>query len=626
MQPFDATNVWIVSGSCTPIAEKNQIISLKNTVKQRSIKSKKKLNAVVLNESCKPMYGCSNSNAKDMKRIFACLAFIAGTGSSLLATEKEIIKSTISEVTVYTQGAQVYRKASYTVKPGITEIIIDGICPTIDAKSLQVKASGNIIILDSKYSLFYPQPTPPKSLEGLPLKIRKDMFVLEDSLLVIGYELQEIQDEIDVLNATKTILSNNGAIRGQGKVNDSIQLLKQAVEYYGTKMNELNKQLLKLNRRKAEKNLRKTDMQARLNTLRNYQSNTQQDVQEKGPVHRVTITVSSKEIVSGKISFSYLVSQAGWTPLYDLRSEITTGKVNLNYKAQVFQNTGVNWEDVRLTISTNNPYQNKTKPTLHPWYIDYYARPQYQANGYSNVPAPATYEKKYKADTDSDMVKEEVSYNAQTAADFSTLVDNIISAEFHIDLPYTIQSNNEQHMVLISNNDLTASFKYYTVPKIDASVYLVAQISKLDELQLVPAKANIFFDGSYIGETYLDPSTMDDTLSLSLGRDPNLIVKRTLLKKESKEKIIGTQKEKINSYEIELKNLKSVNATIIIQDQLPVTQNADITIESVDTGKARYNQTTGLLEWEINLKSKESRTINFGYKVKYSKDQNITFN
>ena len=80
-------------------------------------------------------------------------------------------------------------------------------------------------------------------------------------------------------------------------------------------------------------------------------------------------------------------------------------------------------------------------------------------------------------------------------------------------------------MVLVKNEDLKADYKYYTVPKYDNAAYLVAQISKLDELQLVPAKANIFFDGSYIGETYLDPTTMDDTLDLSLGKDPNIIIK-----------------------------------------------------------------------------------------------------
>src|SRR5689334_16144003 len=96
---------------------------------------------------------------------FVCIAF------SAFSAEKETIKSTISEVTVYTQGAQIYRKASYTIKPGVTELILEGISPNIDPKSLQVKATGSVVLIDSKYSMYYPQPETPK-LEGLPLKIR----------------------------------------------------------------------------------------------------------------------------------------------------------------------------------------------------------------------------------------------------------------------------------------------------------------------------------------------------------------------------------------------------------------------------------------------------------------------
>ena len=543
------------------------------------------------------------------------------------AIEKENVKSTISDVTVYLQGAQVFRKANFTVKPGVTQIIIDGICPTIDPNSIQVKAFGNLVILDSKYSLFYPKPESVKMIDGLPLKVKKDINLLEDSLLVMTYDIMEIQDEIDVLNATKNILSNNGAIKGQGKVNDSIQLLKQAVEYYSLKMNELNKKLLQLNRRKNEKNHRKADMQIRLNNLKNFQNTSGFEEQEKGPIHRLTVTVSSKEVVSGKLNFSYLVSNAGWTPLYDLKSEVATGKVNLNYKAQVFQNTGINWDDVKLTISTNNPYMNKTKPTLHPWYIDYYVnKPMYNqlSNGYSNMPVMADQFKKESLakDLENDFDRN----SSQTSVDFVKMVDQIISAEFRIDLPYSIVSNNEAHMVLIKNEDLSATFRYYTVPKLDASVFLVAQISKLDELQLVPAKANIFFDGTYMGETYIDPTNMEDTLSLSLGKDPNIIVKRTLLKKESKEKIIGTDKERTNSFEIEIKNLKSTNIEVVIQDQIPITQNADIKIEALGTDKAKYDEQTGIMEWVVKLKTKESSKINFSYKVKYNKDQNVQVN
>jgi uncharacterized protein (TIGR02231 family) len=195
--------------------------------------------------------------------------------------------------------------------------------------------------------------------------------------------------------------------------------------------------------------------------------------------------------------------------------------------------------------------------------------------------------------------------------------------EFQIDLPYSIKSNNEQHMVLIKVADLDANYKYYSVPKMDNSVYLVAELSKLDELGLVPAQANIFFDGSYIGETYIDPTTMQDTMYLSLGRDPNIVIKRLLVKKECKEKVIGDKIEKTMAYSIEIKNLKAIGIDLIIQDQIPITTNSDITIESVDLGKGNLDPLSGIIEWKLNLKTKETKLFNFNYKVKYNKDMNI---
>ncbi len=561
-----------------------------------------------------------------MNKIIGLIGFIF-TFNSVQAAEKEIIKSTITEVTVYAQGAQIYRKANYTVKPGVTEVIVDGVCPSIDPNSLQVKATGNVILLDSKYSLYYPKPEDHK-IEGIPLKIRKEITFLQDSLNTMNFDLQDIQDEIDVLYAAKNILSNNGSIRGVGKVNDSINLLKQAVDYYQIKMNEINKKLQILNRKKHDKNEKKDLMQERLETLENYQQNANLTPKQTGPSHRITVTLSSKELVTGKFTISYLVSNAGWTPLYDLRSEISTGKINLSYKAQVFQNTGMDWDDVRLNISTNNPYQNKTKPSLHPWYVDYNIYKQvlsdknkgnYNTNSISMqgmAPSIARSENYSLNDEKS----AEIDYESQTSNEFVQVVEHMISAEFKIDLPYTIKSNNEQYMVLVKNVDVNANFSYYTVPKLDRSVYLVAQLSKLDELQLVPAKANIFFDGSYIGETYIDPTQMEDTLTLSLGKDPNILIKRTLLKKDCKEKVIGTQIEKTFAYNIEVRNYKSVNIDLIIQDQIPITQNGEIIIELLNADKAKVEEKNGLLEWRLNLKTKETKNIGFSYKVKYNKD------
>lgn len=560
-----------------------------------------------------------------MKNIILLFS-ILWSANNVNAGDEKIVKSNISKVTVYSQGAQIYRKANYSVGKGVTEVIIDGVSKDIDNNSLQVNATGSVIILDTKYAIFYPEKKT-VTLEGLSLQTRRKILALEDSIYNTNYDLRELQDQIDVYQATKNILANNGAIRGQGKVNDSIGLLKDAIEYYTKKMMEVNKNLQILNRKKVKVNKIIAEMNERLKLLRNAESNNN-GAKPKGPTYRITITLKADASATGKIDVSYLVSNAGWTPLYDLRSEVASSKINLNYKAKVYQNTGIDWEDVRLNISTNNPYQNKTKPVLHPWYIDFNNYRTQTVTGNSR----GSYKKdlKQKAESmgyDSDAapaaayeIAEEQSIRSD---EFTQTIENMISAEFKIDLPYSIKSNGQEHMVLVKNVDLEANYKYYTVPKYDKSVYLVAQLSKLAELQLVPAKANIFFDGTYMGETYLDPTTMDDTLNLSLGKDPNIIVKRTLLKKECKEKIVGQKNERTFAYSIEVKNLKSRTIKLVVQDQIPITQNADIEIQALSQSKGALNKRTGMIEWEFSLKPKASKDLEFSYQVKHDKDKQL---
>lgn len=551
------------------------------------------------------------------------LLFIA---QSLLATEKETIKSTLSEVTVYTNGAQIHRKANFSVKPGITELIIEGVSPNIDPKSLQVKAFGNVVLIDSKYDTYYPKPVKVE-LNGLPLKIRNDISQLKDSMDQVSFDVKEIQDEIDVLTMTKNILSNNGAVRGQGKVNDSIQLLKQTLDYYQVKMNELNKKIQVLNTRKIAKDARLSKMNIRLQELMNYQSSNT-PIENKGPIHRLLITLQAKEAVTGKLAISYLASGASWVPTYDLRADIETGKVNLTYKATISQSTGEKWDDVRLTLSTNDPYQNKTKPELHPWYVDFmnlYGNMNGRLNSVSIVEKPAVaYFKDNRDDEKKEADTQEVYVaNGQQSYEFTTMIERVLSAEYKIDLPYTIEADGQEHMVLVRNIDLAASYNYYTVPKLDSGVYLMAEIIKLDELQLVPAQATIFFDGTYIGETYLDPSSTSDTLRLSLGKDPNILVKRVLLKKDSKDQIIGSERERSFSYEISMKNLKGTKIQLIVEDQIPLTTNGAIKIEDTETGKANYDKSTGMLKWKINLDPKEAKKVTYGFKMKHPKEQNV---
>ena len=554
------------------------------------------------------------------------LLSIALLTSTLLANDKVTVKSTLHSVTVYTQGAQLQHKANYTIKAGLSEVIVEGISPQIAAGTIQVKATGAVVILDSKYEYYYPQPQLELLVRDLPPKIKSAIRVLEDSIRLVNFDLRDINDEIEVLVAARKIIISNGAVKGQGKVNDSIQLLKATVDYYTTKVSELNKKISSLDRQKVKKTDLLSELNTRLEDLQNYAEQNNQTPEKKG-VPRIIITFMAKDAASGRIDLSYLASNAGWTPLYDIRSEAATGKISLTYKAQVRQLTGLDWDDIKLSISTNNPYANKTKPELNPWYIDYQEfRKQLEEKGklrsdaFDDAPAvnSTALNMGFMYSTNA-----AVEINALGAEQFTTIVQQLISAEFKIDLNYSIASDNQVRMVLVKQSELNTSFRYYAVPKLDPGVYLVAQMTKLDELQLVPAKADIFFDGTYIGETYLDPTTMDDTLNLSLGKDPNIVVKRTLLKNQSKERIIQDKKERSFAYNIEVRNLKSSEIELFIQDQIPLTTNPDITIEKSNLGKGKIDEKTGLIEWQLKLKAKESQSFDYDFKVRHAKDKTV---
>ncbi len=546
----------------------------------------------------------------------------------LFADDKKVKKASLTEATVYTNGVQLKSRTSYTAVKGINEIIIEGVSMNIDPKTIQVSATGKVIILDSKYSLYYPKPTVEETTEEVK-KVQYEILLLKDSILYLSYDLTEIKDEISVYTEARKILKNNGVMRSQGKVNDSILLLKEALELYTLKMNEINKELLSLNKllNKTQKEDRR--MKDRLSKLNNHLGSIGRQNTNNQPIPRITVTLSADVATTGNISFSYLASGAGWSPLYDIRSESSKGKIFLNYKAEVYQNTGLDWKKVKLKISTNNPYANKTKPELNPWYLTYLQyRKEYNSakNAESRkdlynlnaAPTEAAYNKGfYMAD---ELVEDTP---AMGANQFTTVVQKLISAEFDIDLPYTIASNGAKHMVLVQNSELETNFKYYSVPKIDQSVYLVAQMLKVDELQLIPSKANIFFDGSYIGETYIDPTNMNDTLHLSLGKDPNIQIKRRLLSSKCKEKVIGDKIEKTLAYTIEVKNLKSSTIELVVQDQIPITTDEEIEIDKINVGKGKITERTGHVEWNLKLKPKESKTLDFEFRIKYDKSKRI---
>jgi uncharacterized protein (TIGR02231 family) len=337
----------------------------------------------------------------------------------------------------------------------------------------------------------------------------------------------------------------------------------------------------------------------------------------------IVISLSADAPTSVDLDLNYIVSNAGWNALYDLRAINTKSPVQLNYKANVYQSTGEEWKNVRLKLSTANPNLGGLKPELYSWYLNFYEPIERSLQGrvagvsLRKSPAPAAME-------DSDKQGEiSASGPAETTADFVSTIQTTLNTEFDISLPYTVSSANKPTLVDIRSHELKADYIYSVAPKLDDDAFLLARATGWEEFSLLPGEANIFFEGTFVGKSYIDPNNIKDTLAISLGRDKRIVVKREKLKDFSSRKIIGINQRASYAFEISVRNTKTDAVKIIVEDQVPVSQNSQIEVIVSDTGGSKYNKDTGKLTWEMNLQPNETKKVSYKFEVKYPKDKTI---
>lgn len=547
--------------------------------------------------------------------------------SVVFASNEKPVKSTIKNVTVFLQGAQVYRNAYINLSPGITDLVFENVSPYINPQSIQAGGKGSFIILEVKHDIKYPEP-PKEDANALPKEIVREIKLIEDSLQEQSFIADELNTKKFDLNLEKDMILKNKLTRGEGK-SDSLPMLIDAMEFFRKKLTDIDVQTSKIKREEYKIAQDKNRMNERLEQLYAYK-NDKEPVKKYEPIHRVIVTVSADESASGSIDINYIVSGAGWTPSYDLRSGSTAAPVQLTYKANVYQNTGEEWDDIKLKLSTSNPNRSNIKPVLPTWFVNYYYQTYNGVTISNEVKAmskmPAMYDD-VNYDMDEFKKREDMVAElplAQSSSNYAQMVETMTNVEFDIKLPYSIPSDGTTHLVAVKSSDLPASYYHYLVPKLESEAFLIAKVTGWEEMNLLPGKANIFYEGTYVGETMLNAALLSDTMELALGRDHGITITRTKLPDKERNKPLGNDVEKTVTYELKMKNNKSNTLTLVVEDHIPVSQNEDIKVEMKDVGKAEYNDKTGLLKWNTSIGSKENKTLAFTYTITYNKDLQLS--
>ncbi len=195
---------------------------------------------------------------------------------------------------------------------------------------------------------------------------------------------------------------------------------------------------------------------------------------------------------------------------------------------------------------------------------------------------------------------------------------NPLRIEFTTDKNYTFKTGEPAQLIALRNYEITPEYKLITVPKLEKAVFLTAVFEPKEEIAQLTASANIYTAGDFVGTSYLKVNE-NDTLEISLGRDKSMIVERKKLKDFSKRSFSGNTKIDESIYEISVRNLKSTDIKITVEDQIPLSNTSDIKVELIDKGNAEYDETTGKLTWKLDLKAGESIKLKFAYKISYPK-------
>ncbi|HTH55268.1 MAG TPA: DUF4139 domain-containing protein [Cyclobacteriaceae bacterium] len=521
---------------------------------------------------------------------------------SALAQNNQSVTSKITDVTVFLNRAQVTRQVKTQLQNGKTELVVGGLTSMLDPQSIQVSGKGNFVILGTGHQQNYlTDVNMPKTLKSL-----------RDSIDWASKQISLEQSQKEILNKEEAMLLANQKIGGTNQ-NLSVAELKAMADFYRARLSEIVSSRMKEDEKIKKLQERMMKMQQQFNSQNEiYQRNTSE----------IVISVSAEAATSADLEINYVVSNAGWNPQYDIRAINTKSPLQLNYKANVFQGTGEEWKNVKLKLSTANPNQSGLKPELIAWYLNFYQPAQLSEMVTSRSPRMMKAKMAREAEPESDKVKE-ATIEAPTIADYVTTIQTSLNTEFDIALPYTVTSASKPTLVDIRNYELKASYNYSTAPKLDNDAFLLAKATGWEELSLLPGEANIFFEGTFTGKSFIDPNNIKDTLSLSLGRDKRIVVKREKLKELTSRKFIGTNQKESYAWEISVRNTKSEPVRVSVEDQIPVSQNTQIEVTPVDLANAVYNKDTGKLSWDLKLQPNETKKIVFKYEVKYPKDRQV---
>ena len=596
------------------------------------------------------------------------------------------LPSQIQEVTLFLSGAQIFEKASGQIPSGESVILIKGLSPFLDEKSIQVKGQGNFTIQAVNKRLDFLSE---KEMGEKVKEIENQIETIQKSQTLFQNRLQILANKASLLSANKDL--------GGNQTGPTMAELRAALDFFDAELTKITTEELQVKSKISEGDRELGRLRSQIQAMQESRNKSTSEIR---------IRVKAQASGQGTFQINYLVANAGWYPKYDVRVKNVTQPLQLNYKAEVFQNTGVDWKNVKLRFSNANPNQSGQVPLLPKLELNYarfttvnkFALPQMPGTISGVVmteqgeplPGASVLIKGTTIGTSTDMegkyslllpqnsksilfsfvgfrteerqltgqsflnvsllednaalseiivtgyktsrkrefpAPSSIAVGGTSSLDTSPLLTSIIenqtTVEIEVTEPYSIKTNGERALVDLKAYDISAQYRYTAIPKLDKDVFLIAELSDWSQYSLLEGESNLYFEEGFVGRSILNAAALQDTLQISMGRDRSIVIQREKIDQFSKKRTIGANITETRGYEISLKNNKSQEVTLLVKDQVPVSVNSAITVTPVELSGGILDPVTVIIRWEIKLAPGAQQKLNFQFEVKYPKGERI---
>ncbi len=535
----------------------------------------------------------------------------------VFAVKKDSIlcSTSIQKATIYYgTGCHLFHTSKVNITPGIQNIILNNIATEIDLNSVQIACPEQVTILSYTHRIID---------EPISEKLKSTIDKWKDSIKLLNKESEKCTKNTQIAETAiqniNELIKNN--FTSPGKVNISGDELIKLTNYYTDKISTLKEKINQLNDLIEQVNEKIRILNEKINEA--LQLANDEHGKKTG---QLVLQIMSKNTSTINLDCSYFTQFAGWIPSYELRVNSADNTMKLAYKAMISQHTGLDWKNVKIVLNTGTPVSSNYIPDLLPSYLQIYVPILYQqlmktagsarSDMFNNVQAMS-----FDNSSNSDTFTLQTN-NPSDIAEYLNEKGNHLNTSYEIDLPYDISSDDKAYNVHIKEEKLKAAYEHFAIPKLDGDAFFSAKIGNWGNLNILPGESNVIMDNMYIGKSYLNPNTPDDSMRISLGRDRSISISRKKTKEFSSVKKHDIKTE-IHRFEIVIKNNKKQKVSMELKDQFPVSKLKEIEVVLKENSDAVINELTGELTWKVNLDAGEIKNIIFQYEVKYPKDKTI---